>query len=266
MKGLRRTLHLATALFAVGLATSCSGGDGGTELRVFAAASLTDAFTAIGDDFEAANDDVDVTFNFAGSPALITQLDEGASADVLATADQQNMANAIEKNLVADEGVTFARNRLVIIVPEDNPAGITSPQGLAKPGIKLVLAAAEVPVGRYARESLEKFSADPAYGADFSATVLANVVSEEPNVKAVVTKIQLGEADAGIVYVTDVTEDVSVDISEIAIADEFNVIASYPVAVTAEAGEPDVAQAFIDYVLSPEGQATLEEFGFIPVE
>jgi molybdate transport system substrate-binding protein len=266
MTVLRSALLLATGLVAMGLAASCSGGDDGTEITVFAAASLTDAFNAIADDYEAANDGVDVTFNFAGSPALVTQLDEGASADVLATADQQNMANAIEKNLVADEGETFARNRLVIIVPKDNPGGIATPRDLAEPGLKLVLAMADVPVGRYARESLDKFSADPAYGAEFATTVLANVVSEEPNVKAVVTKIQLGEADAGIVYVTDVTDDVDDDIHEVDIPDEFNVIASYPVAVAAEAGEPEAAQAFIDYVLSADGQATLEEFGFIAVQ
>jgi len=202
----------AIALLTLGVAASC-GGDGRQTLTVFAAASLTDAFSELGDGFEAANPDINVRFNFAGSPALVTQLGEGASADVLATADQQHMANAIERNLVADEGVTFARNELVIIVPKDNPAGMTTPQDLAKPGLKLVLASAEVPVGRYARETLDRFAADAAYGAAFVSDVLANVVSEEPNVKAVVTKIQLGEADAGIIYVTDVTDDVLSDIA-----------------------------------------------------
>jgi molybdate transport system substrate-binding protein len=250
----------------VGLVASCSNDDRGQAITVFAAASLTDAFNEIADDFEAANPDTEVVFNFAGSPTLVTQLEQGADADVLATADQQNMANAIEKNLVADEGRTFARNRLVIIVPEDNPGGVTAPRDLGNPGVKLVLAAPDVPVGRYARESLDKFAADATYGTDFSSEVLANLVSEEPNVKAVVTKIQLGEADAGIVYVTDVSADVSGDISQIEIADEFNVIASYPIAVTAEAGEPGPAQAFVSYILSAEGQATMEEFGFIAVQ
>jgi molybdate transport system substrate-binding protein len=109
---------------------------------------------------------------------------------------------------------------------------------------------------------LEKLSADPAYGAGFSRAVLDNLVSAEPNVKAIVTKIQLGEADAGIAYVTDVTADVAHDISRIAIPDEFNVVAAYPIAVTTSAGERAVAQAFIDYVLSPAGQAALEEYGF----
>jgi molybdate transport system substrate-binding protein len=185
---------------------------------------------------------------------------------VLATAAQSNMDTALEKELVADAGTTFVRNRLVIIVPSDNPGGVTTAQDLSKSGLRLVLAAAEVPVGRYARESLAKFSADATYGAGFTDAVLANLVSEEPNVKAVVTKVQLGEADAGIVYVTDVTADVAGDISQIEIADPYNVIASYPIALTDEAGEPHVAQAFIDYVLSDEGQATLEEYGFIAVD
>jgi molybdate transport system substrate-binding protein len=175
------------------------------------------------------------------------------------------MDTALDKQLVADAGVTFARNRLVIIVPSDNPGGVTTAQDLSKSGLRLVLAAAEVPVGRYARESLARFSADAMYGAGFTDAVLANLVSEEPNVKAVVTKVQLGEADAGIVYVTDVT-DVSGDISQIEIADQSNVIASYPIAVTAEADAPDVAQAFIDYVLSDAGQATLGEYGFIAAD
>jgi molybdate transport system substrate-binding protein len=253
-------------LVAISIATACVDGDNENDITVFAAASLTDAFNQIGDDFSTANPDASVTFNFAGSPALVTQLEEGAAADVLATAAQSNMDAALDKQLVADAGVTFARNRLVIIVPSDNPGGVTTAQDLSKSGLRLVLAAAEVPVGRYARESLARFSADAMYGAGFTDAVLANLVSEEPNVKAVVTKVQLGEADAGIVYVTDVTDDVSGDISQIEIADQSNVIASYPIAVTAEADAPDVAQAFIDYVLSDAGQATLGEYGFIAAD
>jgi molybdate transport system substrate-binding protein len=128
--------------------------------------------------------------------------------------------------------------------------------------LKLVLAQKDVPVGNYARQALDKFSADAAYGPDFSSKVLANLVSEEANVKAVVTKIQLGEADAGIVYVTDVTAGVSGDITQIDIPDAFNVIASYPIAITKDASRPAAAQVFIDYILSAAGQATLKSFGF----
>jgi molybdate transport system substrate-binding protein len=234
-------------------------------ITVFAAASLTDAFGQIATDFKAANPGASIEFNFAGSPALVTQIEQGASADLLATADQTNMDSALEKSLVQDAGKPFVSNRLVIIVPKSNPGGISTPADLAKPGLKLVLAQKEVPVGNYARQSLDKFAADATYGDDFSDKVLANLVSEEPNVKAVVTKIQLGEADAGITYVTDVTVGVANDISRVPIPDAFNIIATYPIAVTREAGAPEVAAAFINFILSDAGQATLEEYGFAPI-
>ena len=236
------------------------------DITVFAAASLTDAFNDIAEAFTTDNPDADVEFNFAGSPALVTQLAEGAPGDVLATADQRNMDSALEQEAVADAGTPFARNRLVIIVPSDNPGAVETPADLAKPGLRLVLALAEVPVGNYARQSLANFDGTDGYAADFSATALENLVSEEPNVKAVVTKVQLGEADAGIVYVTDVTDDVAPDIATIDIADAFNVIATYPIAVASDTGSPDLAQAFIDYVLSDTGQAILTDYGFIPID
>jgi molybdate transport system substrate-binding protein len=236
------------------------------KITVFAASSLTDSFKRIATDFQAANPGASVEFNFAGSPALVTQLGQGAAADALATADTKNMQNALDQKLVEDAGTPFAKNRLVIIVPKDNPAKVASARDLAKPDVKLVLAGRDVPVGNYGRQSLDKYAADPAYGADFNTKVLANLVSEEPNVKAVVTKVQLGEADAGIVYVTDVTKDVQGDISALPIEDQYNVIATYPIAVTKDAGEPDVAQAFIDYILSDTGQATLKDYGFIPIK
>lgn len=232
------------------------------EITVFAASSLTDAFTKLAADFKAANPDASVTFSFGGSPTLVTQLDQGAPADVLATADQPNMQSAVDKGLIAGEPSTFARNRLAIIVPKSNPGGITTAKDLSKSGLKLVLAQKDVPVGNYARQALDKFSADATYGSDFSQKVLANLVSEEANVKGVVTKIQLGEADAGIVYVTDVTAGVSGDVTQIDIPDQYNVIASYPIAVTKGASKRVVAQAFIDYVLSDAGQAVLESYGF----
>ncbi|HYM15346.1 MAG TPA: molybdate ABC transporter substrate-binding protein [Dehalococcoidia bacterium] len=235
------------------------------KITVFAAASLTDAFKQIAVDFEAANPATSVEFNFGGSPALVAQLDQGATADVLATADQKNMRAALDKGLVRDAGVPFAKNRLVIIVPKSNPAAIASAMDLVKTGVKLVLAQQGVPVGDYARQSIAKLGADAGYGAAFSRKVLANVVSEEPNVKAVVTKVQLGEADAGIAYVTDVTAGVAGDVTMLPIDDQFNVIATYPIAITRHAGKRDVAQAFIDFVLSDTGQGVLKRYGFISV-
>lgn len=238
--------------------------EGGGELTVFAAASLTDAFTQIGDDIGADNPDVSITFNFAGSQALATQLTEGAPADVFASANTTQMQVAVDAGLITAEPEVFVQNRLALVVPADNPAGIETPADLAGDDLSLVLANADVPVGRYARESLCAMGEDPgAYGEGFVAAVAANIASEEEDVRAVLTRVQLGEADAGIVYVSDVTEDVAGDVAVIEIPDDVNILASYPIAPLDE-GNQDLAAAFIAYVLGPDGQATLEEFGFMP--
>jgi molybdate transport system substrate-binding protein len=148
-------------------------------------------------------------------------------------------------------------------VPADNPADVETAADLAEDGLKLVLAAPEVPVGRYARESLAKMAADPSFEEAFGERVLANVVSEEANVKAVVTKVQLGEAEAAIVYRTDVTPDVQDDVTAVEIAEAYNIDAMYPIAVTADASNAEAAEAFIGFVLSGEGQAILERHGFL---
>lgn len=236
------------------------------ELAVFAAASLTDAFTEMKAAFETTKPGVRITYNFAGSPALRTQLQEGARADIFAAADTNNMRQALDAGLVVDAGETFTRNRLALIVPANNPAKITALRDLGNDGVKLVLALDAVPVGRYARESIAKMAADGSFGEGFSDRVLANLVSEEPNVKAVVTKVQLGEADAGIVYVTDVTAGVAADVKVIEIPDNFNILATYPIALTVDAANPAAAAAFVAFVLSPAGQAIMTRFGFKPIE
>jgi len=231
-------------------------------VTIFAAASLTDAFTEVETTLEAANPGLDIVNNFAGSQALVTQLTEGAPADVAAFASNTAMSNAIEAGTVTAEPQTFVENLLTVVVPADNPAGISSAADLAKPGIKLVLAQEEVPVGGYSRESICNMAADTAtYGDDFVANVAGNVVSEEDNVRAVLSKVALGEADAGIVYTSDVTDDVVA----IAIPETVNEIATYPIAPVA-AGNQDAAAAYISYILSPDGQAILESYGFIPVD
>jgi molybdate transport system substrate-binding protein len=236
----------------------------GGELTVFAAASLTDAFEAMQADLEAANPELTISYNFGGSQALVTQLTEGAQADVFASANNPQMDVAIEAGLVAGDPVTFVRNRLTVVTPAENPAGIASAADLGNEGLRLVLAQAEVPVGRYARESVCKMAMDAeTYGDGFVERVAANVVSEEEDVRDVLTKVELGEADAGIVYVSDAA--ISGDqVQTFAIPDEVNVIATYPVAAMAE-GDEALAGAFISYLLSAEGQATLSEFGFEPV-
>ena len=230
-------------------------------LNVFAAASLTDAFTEIGKKFEAANPGVTVTFNFAGSQALRTQIEEGAPADVFASANKTEMDTLVADRFMAkDSAEVFLTNKLVVILPAENTAALGTLEDLAKPGIKLVLAAEEVPVGKYARQALDNMNGP--FGTDFKEKVLANVVSNEDNVRQVVSKIQLGEADAGIVYTSDAVA--APELKTIEIPDDLNVIASYPIASLDKSENAELAQAFVDYVLSAEGQAVLAAWGFAP--
>ncbi|NTW03224.1 MAG: molybdate ABC transporter substrate-binding protein [Oscillochloris sp.] len=238
----------------------------GTTLNVFAAASLTDAFTEIATAFEAAHPGVTVTYNFAGSQQLATQINEGAPVDVFASANRKQMDAVITSSkVVSGTESVFAGNRLVLITPKENPAGIVSLKDLAKPNLKLVLADKSVPVGQYALDFLAKASALPEYTEAYSATVLANVVSYEDNVRTVLTKVSLGEGDAGIVYTTDAALDAD-KLQQIIIPDELNSLAKYPIAALSDSASPELAQAFVDYVLSGEGQKVLETYGFIPVK
>ena len=236
----------------------------GQTLTVFAAASLTDAFKAIGKNFTAANPGTNVAFNFAGSQQLAQQIGQGAPADVFASANNTQMAVVIKSGqVVSGTQRTFARNRLVVIYPAANPAGLTKLQDLAKPGIKIVLADKSVPVGGYALDFLARASQQPDFTATFSPTVLANVVSFEQDVKAVLGKVALGEADAGIVYTTDITSDAATKVGKLDIPDKLNTIASYPIAPIQGTANAGLAQKFVDYVLSPAGQDVLATFGFL---
>lgn len=235
------------------------------KLTVFTAASLTDAFNEIGDKFKQQNPGATFEFNYAGSQQLRTQLEQGAAADLFASANTKEMNAAIQSGLVlSGTQKTFVRNRLALIVPKDNPGAITDLKGLAKPGLKIVLAAPGVPVGGYTLIALDKMNAD--FGATFSQTVLANVVSQEDNVKQVVAKVQLGEADAGIVYTSDITPQVADELIRLDIPDKYNVLATYPIAVLKGARQADLAAKFMDYVLSSDGQAILTKWGFIPAK
>ena len=233
------------------------------KLAVFAAASLTGAFQEVGLAFEVDHPGVQVSFNFAGSQILRTQLEQGATADVFASADHRNMDLLVVEKLIAANTVQdFASNSLTVILPSGNPGKVMSLADLARPGLKLVLADASVPAGNYARQALEKMSQDLAYGTDFSARVLANVASNETDVKQVVAKVELGEADAGIVYASDAKA--TPGLSTLAIPTNFNVLAKYPVAVLANALDSGLAQEFVAYVTSAEGQAILSKWGFSP--
>jgi molybdate transport system substrate-binding protein len=247
-------------LIVLPLLAGCGGtgsADGASELTVFAASSLTAAFTErIGPAFEAEHEGVTVTFNFAASDTLAGQIQSEGTADVFASASGTWM-DAVQE----DPGVTgrtdFATNRLVIVTPAENPAGIASIEDLAGDGVQLVLAAEGVPVGDYAREALA--NAGIADGAE------GNVVSNEEDNASVVAKITAGEGDAGIVYESDISAAAGNDVAAVEIDDEANVVATYPIAVVAGAPNADLASEFVAYVTGPEGQATLEEYGFGPV-
>lgn len=200
--------------------------------------------------------------SFAGSSGLLAQIQQGAPADVFASADEAKMDTALEDGLVS-EPETFARNRPVVIVPVDNPAGIGELQDLAEPETSIVLAQEGVPIADYAAEVLE--NANSEYGEDFEQRVLDNVVSREANVRASANRVALGEADATFVYFSDVTPDISDRVDIVEIPEDLNVLATYPIATLEESQNPDLAREWVDLVISEEGQGVLEGYGFISV-
>ncbi len=259
---MKRLIFLVVLLSFVLAACGASASSQPRTLTVYAAASLTDAFTEMGKAFEASHPGARVAFNFGGSQNLRTQIEQGATADVFASANTKEMDTLVsEKFVPAGTPKIFLKNQLVVILPKNNPADITSLKDLAKPGLKLVLAAEEVPAGRYTRQVLENLNA--RLGTDYKDKVLANVVSNEDNIRQAVTKVQLGEADASIVYVSGAVA--APELQKIAIPADVNVIAEYPVARLSKSANSDLANEFIAYVLSPAGQATLKKWGFTPV-
>jgi molybdate transport system substrate-binding protein len=234
-------------------------------ITVFTAASLTDAFIEIGAAFEAVHPGVRVTFNFAGSQQLAQQLIQGAPGDLFASADIRQMELVLENGrILPNTPQLFTTNQLIVIYPSKNPASISQLSDLAKPGVKVILAAEEVPVGAYSLTFLQKISHDSAYGAGFKTAVMANVVSYEQSVRAVYSKIALGEADAGIVYMSDVVQEGETAVGTLAIPFEFNIIAHYIAAPVADSDNLAVANQFIQFILSGEGQALLKKHGFLP--
>jgi len=241
------TVALAAGVFLV---PACGNDSQSTDdLTVFAAASLTEAFMAIGDAFGAEYPDADITFNFASSSDLARQIVEGAPADVYASADPINMEKVTAGGTATDQPVVFATNRAEIIVASGNPLGLTGVDDLATQDLVVVVCAPEVPCGTYADEIFA------------NAGIEVTPDSFEENVKAVVTKVTLGEADAGIVYATDVRAAAG-DAGGVVLPDDLNVIAEYPIVVTSDAGRATMAQLFIDFVLGPAGRQILESYGF----
>ncbi len=259
-------------LIACALAGCSAGGsaeeknEGGSEARsqtltVLAASSLTDAFGELENTFEEQHPDTDLLPSFGGSSELLAQIEQGAPADVFTSADEAKMDEAVNEDLVSEPQI-FARNRPVVIVPTDNPAGIQQLQDIAKPGVRLVLAQDGVPIAEYAKLILS--NANSEYGGNFEQQVMDNIVSREANVRASASRVALGEADATFVYVTDVTSDIQPQVEVIEIPQNLNVTATYPIATIKEATNPDLAQEWVELVLSDEGQGVLAKYGFMP--
>ena len=218
------------------------------DLTAVAAASLTDAFGEIATAFEAENEGVDVALSFDGSAKLATAIIEGAPADLFASADEANLTKVADEGLTSGESVVFATNVLQIVVPEGNPLGIETLEDLTSPDVKLSLCGPEVPCGRYAAQA-------------FAAAGLAvPPAGDHESVKGVLTQVQLGEADAGIVYLTDVLAAEGVE--GIDLAEDQQVVATYPAAVLADASNPEAAAAFLAFLTGDEARSILEEFGF----
>ena len=236
-----------------------------SNLTVFAAASLSEAFTRLGEVFEEQNPGLHVSMNFAGSQQLAMQIEEGARADVFASADFRCMNDVQGHGLLASDPRVFAHNLLVVILPRSNPGRIEKLQDLERPGIKLVLAAEAVPVGDYSREVIENLSRSPGFGKNYQSGVLRNVVSHEEDVKAVLGKILLGEADAGIVYQSDAPPASAEGIRSLEIPEASNVAASYPIAVLRTSHQPWAARRFLELVMSSTGQNILRQFHFAPL-
>jgi molybdate transport system substrate-binding protein len=232
------------------------------ELTVYAAASLKGALDAAKPAYESTHPGVTIAISTDASSALETKIEQGAPADVFLSADTTNPKKLVDAGLTAGPAVDFARNELTVIVPTANPAKLMTPADLAKPGVKVIAAGDAVPITKYASQVVANVAKDPGYPADFEAAYRANVVSKEDNVKAVVAKLELGEGDAAIVYLTDAKA--SSKVTTIDIPASANVLATYAGVVIKSSQNPAAAQAFVTWFAGPDGQAILAGFGFLP--
>ena len=258
--------------FALAGASGCggvSGGEGGGggspqggTLTVLAASSLIDAFGELANRFEEQNPGVKVRQSFESSSTLLAQIQQGAPADVFASAAEEEMNTAVEDGLVKDEPQVFVKNREIVMVPKNNPANIRRFQEVAKPDVKLVLAGKDVPAADYAMQILGK--ANEAYGADFEKDVLSNVVSRESDVRASVNRVVVGDADATFGYASDYTPDIRDRVKVVPIPPDLNIVATYPIAALDDARSPELARKWVELVTSKEGQRVLRKWNFEP--
>lgn len=231
-------------------------------ITIFAAASLKNVLADAETVYEAANLGTDLTISTDSSAALETQIEQGAPADLFLSADTTNPQKLVDAGLAAGDPVSFAGNKLTVIVPTDNPAGVQSPADLAKDGIRVIAAGDEVPITKYATQLVEKLAAESGDAAAFQAAYAANVASKEDNVGQIVSKIELGEGDAAIVYVTDAAA--SDEVTPIEVPDALNVPATYAGVVVGASPNHETAAAFMEWLTGPDGQTVLSSFGFQP--
>ena len=231
-------------------------------LTIFAAASLAKVLDDVKVAYEAAVPGSSLTISTDSSAALATQITEGAPADLFLSADTTNPQKLVDAGLVDGDPTVFAGNKLTIITPTDNPGALTAPFDLAKDGVRVIAAGDEVPITKYATQLVDKLGAAAGAPADFAAAYAANVASKEDNVAAVRTKIELGEGDAAIVYVTDAAA--SDQVASIQVPDDVNVPASYAGVVVKGSEHGEAAQAFLDWLAGADGQAVLATYGFLP--
>jgi molybdate transport system substrate-binding protein len=230
-------------------------------ITIYGAASLSAVLAKAKTRYEADNPGTVLTISTDSSSALETKIEQGAPADVFLSADKANPQKLIDKDLAEGSLVEFAGNLLTVIVPAGNPAGIKTPADLANRGIKVIAAGDSVPITKYVNQLVANLARQPGYPADFAAEYIANIVSKQDNVSAMVAQISLGEGDAAIVYVTDAnpaTKVTTVDVPAVA-----NVPATYAGVVVKGTPKPDAAKAFLAWLAGPEGQAILASFGFL---
>jgi molybdate transport system substrate-binding protein len=233
-----------------------------TELTIYAAASLKGLLDAAKTAYEATNAGVTLVVSTDSSAALETKIEQGAPADLFLSADTTNPQKLVDSGLAMGETVSFAANALTIVVPLDNPAGIESPADLAEDGLRIIAAGDEVPITRYATQLISNLAELPDYPDGFAAAYADNVLSKEENVNAVVTKIELGEGDAGIVYVTDAAA--STEVRTIEVPASANVLATYAAVITRASPHQGEAQALLTWLTGPEGLSILQGLGFLP--
>jgi molybdate transport system substrate-binding protein len=260
--------RLAALLLAVGAATACtspaaspSPSGAAAELVVYAAASLTAPLESVKAAYESDHPAVHLTLALDSSAALRTQIEQGAPADLFLSADVTNPQKLVDAALASGPVTKFAGNHLIVGVPKANPGSIETPADLARPGVRIVAAGENVPITVYTTQLIERLSAQPGYPADFASAYESNVVSREDNVKAIVTKVELGEADGGIVYVTDAL--VSDKLATVAVPPAAAVTATYGGVVVAASTYGAEAVALLAWLAGPDGQATLDDFGFV---